>query len=126
MAGVRDPRGGLGDYFAVCPVLDHAFSTAGDYERSFVLSGKRYHHIIDPKTGYPAQGARSVTIYAKDATTADGLDDAVLIMGPEAGLKLIDSIPDAGAIIVDNQNKVYISSRLKKLVTIVHPPTRGI
>ncbi len=126
MAGVRDPRGPADDYFAVCPVLDHAFSTAGDYERGFVLDGRRYHHIIDPKTGYPATRARSVTIYARDATTADGLDDAVLIMGPEAGLKLIESIPGAGAIIVDNDNKVYVSNRIKDLVKIVHPPTPGI
>lgn len=127
MAGVRDPRSAApDDYFAVCPVVDHAFSTAGDYERSFVKDGKRYHHILDPRTGYPSSGARSVTVYAKDATTADGLDDAILILGPERGLQLIESIPDAGAIIVDANNKVIISKRLQKLVRIVHPPTPGI
>lgn len=127
MAGVRDPRSpDPGDYFAVCPVKDHAFSTAGDYERSFIKDGKRYHHILDPRTGYPAAGARSVTVFAKDATTADGLDDAILILGVEKGLALIESIPDAGAIIVDNDNKVHVSRRLQKLVRIVHPPTPGI
>ena len=127
MAGVRDPRSAApDDYFAVCPVVDHAFSTAGDYERSFVKDGKRYHHILDPRTGYPSSGARSVTVYAKDATTADGLDDAILILGPVRGLQLIESIPDAGAIIVDADSKVIISKRLQKLVRIVHPPTPGI
>jgi thiamine biosynthesis lipoprotein len=126
-AGVRDPRSPHpDDYFAVCPVQDHAFSTAGDYERSFVRDGKRYHHILDPRTGYPSTGARSVTIYAKDATTADGLDDAVLILGPQKGLQLVESLPDVGAIIVDGQNRVHISRRLKGLVQIVHPPTPGI
>ena len=67
-----------------------------------------------------------MTVYAKDATTADGLDDAILILGPERGLQLIESIPDAGAIIVDANNKVIISKRLQKLVHIVHPPTPGI
>jgi thiamine biosynthesis lipoprotein len=127
MAGVRDPRSANpNDYFAVCSIVDHAFSTAGDYERSFIKDGKRYHHILDPRTGYSAYGARSVTIYAKDATTADGLDDAVLILGPKKGLELIESLPDVGAIIVDGQNRVHISRRLEGRVKIVHPPTPGI
>lgn len=128
MSGVRDPRGPGDDYFAVCAVTDHAFSTAGDYERSFVLKGRRYHHIIDPRTGYPATGARSVTIYARDATTADGLDDAVLILGVPAGLALVERLKDqdVGAVIVDRQNRVHVSSRLKDLVRIVHQPTPGL
>jgi thiamine biosynthesis lipoprotein len=127
MAGVRDPRSAdPQDYFAVCPVLDHAFSTAGDYERSFIREGRRYHHILDPRTGYPATAARSVTIFAKDATTADGLDDAVLILGAERGLALIESIADAGAIIVDGDNRVHVSKRLTDRVRIVHPPSPGL
>lgn len=127
LAGIRDPRSPApDDFFAVCPVRDHAFSTAGDYERGFVKGGVRYHHILDPRTGYPARAARSVTVYAKDATTADGLDDAILIMGAERGLQLIESIPDAGAIIVDANNQVHISKRMQGLVRIVHPPTPGI
>lgn len=129
MAGVRDPRSpDPQDYFAVCPVIDHAFSTAGDYERAFIYpkDQKRYHHILDPRTGYPARAARSVTVYARDATTADGLDDAILILGAKRGLALIESIPDAGAIIVDGNNKVHVSSRLRSLVQIVHPPSDGI
>ncbi len=82
--GVRDPRGkDEDDAFGTLDVVDHAFSTAGDYERSFVKDGKRYHHIIDPRTGYPATASRSVTIWAKDAFTADAVDDAVFILGPE-------------------------------------------
>lgn len=129
MAGVRDPRSpDPSDYFAVCPIVDHAFSTAGDYERAFIYAKdkKRYHHILDPRTGYPARAARSVTVYAKDATVADGLDDAILILGVKRGLALIESIPEAGAIIVDDQNKVHVSSRLQKLVRVVHPPKDGV
>ncbi|RLB65551.1 MAG: FAD:protein FMN transferase [Deltaproteobacteria bacterium] len=124
--GVRDPRGSNGSYFAMLPVEDHAFSTAGDYERAFVKGGKRYHHIIDPRTGYPATASRSVTIWAKDALTADAIDDAVFILGPSEGLALVESLDDCGALIVDQNNKVWISKRLEGRVEIRHQPTGGI
>jgi len=126
IAGVRDPRGEAGVYFAEMPVTDHAFSTAGDYERSYVIAGKRFHHIIDPRTGYPATACRSVTIWAKDALTADALDDAVFILGPKQGLELVESIDEAGAIIVDADNRVWISRRLEGKVRVLRPPTDGI
>ena len=125
MAGVRDPRGADGSYFARMPVVDHAFSTAGDYERSFVLDGKRYHHIIDPRTGFPATASRSVTIWAKDAFTADALDDAVFILGVEKGMELVESIEDAGAVIVGADNRVHVSKRLKDKIVFDKPPTDG-
>jgi thiamine biosynthesis lipoprotein len=125
--GVRDPRGkDANDFFARLDVQDHAFSTAGDYERSFVRDGKRYHHIIDPRTGWPATASRSVTIWAKDAFTADSIDDAVFILGPEKGLALVESIDDCGAVIVDDKNKVWISKRLEGLVQVLRDPTDGI
>jgi thiamine biosynthesis lipoprotein len=126
IAGVRDPRGEGEAFFATMPVVDHAFSTAGDYERSYVVGGRRYHHIIDPRTGYPATASRSVTIWAKDALTADALDDAVFILGPEKGLALVESVDDAGAVIVDGANKVWISQRLAGAVKMLRPPTDGI
>lgn len=125
--GVRDPRGQhTNDYFALIEVEDHAFSTAGDYERAFVKDGKRYHHIIDPRTGYPATASRSVTIWAKDAFTADAIDDAVFILGPEKGMALVESIPDCGAVIVDASNKVWVSKRLEGKVKLLRPPTDGV
>jgi thiamine biosynthesis lipoprotein len=125
--GARDPRGhGPNDYFAFVEVEDHAFSTAGDYERSFVKDGVRYHHILDPRTGRPATASRSVTIWAKDAFTADAIDDAVFILGPEKGIALVDSIEGAGALIVDAKNKVRISKRLQGKVQILRQPTDGL
>ena len=125
--GVRDPRApGEGDFFALLEVEDHAFSTAGDYERGFIKNGKRYHHIIDPRTGYPATASRSVTIWARDAFTADAIDDAVFILGPEKGLALVESIEGAGAVIVDAHNKVWVSERLKDKLHQIRPPTDGI
>ncbi len=95
-AGVRDPRGPEGSYFAILHVSDHAFSTAGDYERSYIVGGKRYHHIIDPRTGFPATASRSVTIWAPTALLADAIDDAVFILGPDKGLALVESIAGRG------------------------------
>jgi thiamine biosynthesis lipoprotein len=124
--GVRDPRGsGPSDAFATVDVSDHAFSTAGDYERAFVKDGKRYHHIIDPRTGYPATACRSVTIWAKDAFTADAIDDAVFILGPEKGLALVESLDGVGAVIVDKDNRVWVSPRLEGKVTVFRPPTNA-
>jgi len=123
VSGIQDPRGAEGAFFAIIELQDHAFSTAGDYARAFFVGGKRYHHIIDPRTGYPATACRSVTVWAGDAFTADAIDDAVFILGPEKGLPLIESLPEVGAVIVDKNNKVWISERLKGKVHVLHPPT---
>jgi len=125
-AGVRDPRGPTGSLFATMTVSDHAFSTAGDYERAFIKGGKRYHHIIDPRSGYPATASRSVTIWAADALTADAIDDAVFILGPTKGLRLVESIKGCGAVIVDADNRVHISERLRGRVRVLHPPSAGL
>ncbi|HEX4338690.1 MAG TPA: FAD:protein FMN transferase [Polyangiaceae bacterium] len=123
VSGIQDPRADLGQFFAVIELENHAFSTAGDYARAFFVKGKRYHHIIDPRTGYPATACRSVTVWAEDAFTADALDDAVFILGPEKGLALIASQPGTGAVIVDKNDKVWVSERLKGKVHVLHPPT---
>ena len=126
MVGVRDPRGGPRDIIARMPIEDHAFSTAGDYERGFVLRGKRYHHIIDPKTGYPATASRGVTIFAPSAFLADGLDDAVFILGPKKGMRLVDSFPDCATVIVDAHNQVWMSKSLEGKLQRLAAPTDGI
>ena len=123
-AGIRDPRGPAP--FAVLPLTDHAFSTAGDYERAYVVDGKRYHHIIDPRTGRPATASRSVTIWAKTALLADEIDDAVFILGPERGLELVEKLDGVGAVIVDAHNHLWISERLRGLVRLTAAPSEGI
>ena len=125
-AGIRDPRGGdKNGYFALLPVSDHAFSTAGDYERSYIVDGKRYHHIIDPHTGFPATASRSVTIYAPTALLADEIDDAVFILGPKKGLELVESLDGVGAVIVDAKNNVWISKRLQGKLIVRGVPSDG-
>ena len=121
--GIQDPRGPGGDPFASVELVDATFSTSGDYERFFERDGVRYHHILDPDTGQPARLCRSVTIVARDATTADGLSTGVFILGPERGMALVERLPDVEAVIVTADNQVRISSGLRGRVTIRHPPT---
>ena len=110
--GIRDPRGARDATFALTELQDRTFSTAGDYERGFVKGGVRYHHILDPKTGFPTRGCRSVTVIAKDALTADAWDTTLLVMGPDKGLKLAEKLPDIEAVFVDAKNKVRVTSGL--------------
>jgi len=126
ISGIQDPRQVDGVFFATIELTDHAFSTAGDYARAYVVGKRRYHHIIDPHTGYPATASRSVTVWAEDATTADAIDDAVFIMGPEQGMKLAEATPGVGVVIVDKNNKVWISPRLKDKIHVTRQPTDGI
>ena len=125
-AGIRDPRGPESKWFAKLPLSDHAFSTAGDYERSYVVAGKRYHHIIDPRTGYPATASRSVTIWAPTALVADEIDDAVFILGPKKGLALVESLEGVGAVIVDAKNNLWVSKRLQGKLEVVGVPSEGL
>jgi thiamine biosynthesis lipoprotein len=122
--GIQDPRGP--SYFAATEVTDATFSTSGDYERSFVQGGVRYHHILDPDTGRPASLCRSVTVMARDAIVADGLSTGVFLLGPERGMALVERLPDVEAVIVDAKSRVTISSGLKDRVRILAPPTDGI
>lgn len=109
--GIQHPREKklLGEAY----VMNGAVATSGDYERFFEKDGKRYHHILDPKTGFPAWRSRSVTIIAKDPTLADGLSTAVFVMGPEKGMRLIEELPDVEGVIADEEGKVKISSGFK-------------
>jgi thiamine biosynthesis lipoprotein len=124
-SGVQDPRGPRGSFFATLEFSDHAFSTAGDYAQAYLVDGRRYHHIIDPRTGYPATACRSVTVWAEDAWTADALDDAVFVLGPEQGLALVETTPGVGAVIVDASNRIIVSQRLANRLTVLRQPTDG-
>ncbi len=94
-------------------VYSGAVATSGDYERFFEIGGKRYHHILDPRTGFPAEGTQSATVIAKDPTLADALSTAVFVMGPSAGMELIERLPDVEGVIVDSEGRVTKSSGFK-------------
>ena len=121
--GIRDPRGPADRIFAAMNLRDETFSTSGDYERYFIHDGHRYHHILDPDEGRPAQGCRSVTIVAKQAVLADALSTGVFVLGPQAGMALIEKLPDVEGVIVSDQNRVLVSSGLTARLERMLEPT---
>lgn len=124
--GIRDPRGQRDATFAVAAVKDMTFSTSGDYERSVIKDGVRYHHILDPATGNPAMRSRSVTVMARDALTADAWSTALFVMGHDKGMALVEKMPDLEAVFVDAGNQLHISSGLQGKVFVLRQPTAGI
>ena len=110
--GLQHPRKEK-EVLAVIRLKDQAIATSGDYQRYFIEEGKRYHHIINPKTGYPAQKCMGVTIFAPQATQADILATGIFILGPETGMKLIEFLEGVEGIIIDSQGKILLSSNLK-------------
>jgi len=109
--GVRNPRD-RSKNICVLPVSNLAGATSGDYERDRVVDGKRVHHIVGPRTGYPGTGCMSATVAANSALTADALATAVFVLGPEAGLALLEELPGVEGIIVDSEGKIRASTGL--------------
>lgn len=110
--GIQEPRD-ANALLAILPVANVAVATSGDYERFFIKEGKRYSHILDPDTGYPADQCQSVTIVAKRAYLADALATGVFVLGPSAGMQLVESLPDVEVLIVDRHGVASLSSGLR-------------
>lgn len=115
--GIRHPRQ-EGNMLAVIPLSSGAIATSGDYERMFEQEGQRYHHILDPDTGYPANRLISATVTASTATEADALSTALFVLGPERGLELVESLPGVEAILVTPRLEIIISSGLQGKVEL--------
>ena len=96
--------------FATFPLEDSAVETSGSYEKYVIFDGIRYSHIIDPRTGYPAKGVVSVSVFAKQTEIADALATGIFVMGVEVGLDLINQIKGIECIIVDDQGKIHSSN----------------
>ncbi|WP_299796454.1 FAD:protein FMN transferase [uncultured Maribacter sp.] len=102
-----DQKGGISSWI---PILESSVATTGG-DGNFILSGnEKYTHIINPKTGYPATGINSVSVFAKSAETSDALATSIFVMGLDAGLALINQLGDTEVIIVDNNNKMHKSN----------------
>ncbi len=113
--GIKDPRKPR-EHFASFEVKDRAVVTSGDYERFFMIGGKRYHHILDPRTGYPAKGLMSVTVVAPKATLADALATATFVLGPKKGFDFLRRFADTECILVTTEGRVIISAGLRDKV----------
>jgi thiamine biosynthesis lipoprotein len=112
--GVQHPRE-HDKTLTVLELSDKYISTSGDYERFVIREKKRYHHIIDPRTGKPSKGVISVTLVGDKGSIIDPLSKVPFILGPEEGLKIVRKF-GAEAIIVDEQGKVFMTDGIKNLM----------
>ena len=99
--------------FALLPLKQGAVVTSGDYEKFVNFNGVRYAHIINPKTGYPATGIISVSVFAPKAELADALATSVFVMGKEVGLNRIEQLPQVECIIIDEKGNITTSKNIK-------------
>ena len=95
--------------FATFPLEDSAVETSGNYEKYVIFNGIRYSHIIDPRTGYPAQGVVSVSVFAKQTEIADALATGIFVMGVEVGIDLVNQLKGVECIMVDDRGKIHSS-----------------
>ncbi len=114
--GIQDPRD-EDEIIDIIKVKDKAVATSGDYRRYFTLEGKRFSHIVNPKTGLTVQDVpMSVTIIGPDSTTTDALATGVFVLGPEEGMKLIENLPGVEGMIISEGMKKLTSEGWKKFL----------
>ena len=109
--GVADPNQRT-SIFSTFKITNKAVATSGNYEKFITINNKRYSHTIDPKTGYPISGIKSVTILAENAEIADALATPVTVMGIEVGMNFINQLKTIGCIIIDDNDKSYFSNNI--------------
>ena len=98
--------------FSYMNITDMAVATSGNYEKYITINGKKYSHTINPKTGLPVTGIKSVTIISPNAEIADAMATPVTIMGIKAGINLVNQIQQLACIIIDDNNKIYTSKNI--------------
>ena len=99
--------------FSTLEVTDLSVATSGNYEKFVMINGKKYSHTINPKTGFPVHGIKSVTVISPNAEISDALATPITILGTEKGLTLINQLKDIECIIIDDDNKFYYSEKIK-------------
>jgi thiamine biosynthesis lipoprotein len=99
--------------FSSLNVTDMAVATSGNYEKFVMIGGKKYSHTIDPKTGYPVTGIKSVTIISPNAEIADAMATPVMVMGISVGLDMINQMKNIECIIIDEHNEIYASNNIR-------------
>jgi FAD:protein FMN transferase len=98
--------------FSTLNITNTSIATSGNYEKFAVINGKRYSHTIDPKTGFPVSGIKSVTIICPNAEIADAMATPVMVMGIKAGLDLINQIKNIACIIIDDSDRIHTSKNI--------------
>ena len=98
--------------FAVLPISNAAVVTSGNYEKFVRFNGKRYSHIIDPRTGYPSSGIISASVFASSAELADALATSIFVMGSKVGLNRINQLPNIECIIIDEEGNIHTSNNI--------------
>jgi len=117
--GVQDPKSSRGDYLGIVEGGEMTVVTSGIYERFFEEGEKRYHHILDTRTGYPVDnGLVSVTIITGSSVDADGLSTSLFALGRERGMALAATLPGVNVVMIDTGGKVYLSPGASKLFTL--------
>jgi thiamine biosynthesis lipoprotein len=116
--GIQDPRASQ-KMMARVSVSNAAIATSGDYEKFFMYQGKRYHHIFNPRDGFPTEGCQSVTILCKEGMVADALATAVFVLGPEKGYSLCQKLEGVDCLIVDKEGKISLSPGLKDRISFI-------
>jgi thiamine biosynthesis lipoprotein len=115
--GIADPDShllaGTRQAFSYLTISNAAVATSGTYEKYALIGGKRYSHTIDPKTGYPVSGIKSVTIIAPNAELADALATPVMVMGVRVGLDLINQMKTIACVIIDDTDVIYTSKNIR-------------
>jgi thiamine biosynthesis lipoprotein len=110
--GIANPNS-TEQIFSYMNITDMAVATSGNYEKFIMIDGKKYSHTINPRTGLPVTGIKSVTIITSNAEIADAMATPVMIMGIHAGLDMINQIKNIEAIIIDDNNKMYTSKNIR-------------
>jgi thiamine biosynthesis lipoprotein len=98
---------------ALFPLNNSAVVTSGDYEKYIELEGRKFAHIIDPRTGYPTSGIISATVFAPKAELADALATSIFVMGINAGIDRINQLPNIECIIINDEGKIFTSANIK-------------
>lgn len=117
--GIQVPGGQRGTFLGVVSVTDSSVVSSGVYERYIDVEGTRYHHILDPFTGYPVRNSlTSVSIVSQESIDGDALSTAVFCLGPLQGLALVDSLDAVEAVLVTKDNKLIASERFQPIFTL--------
>ncbi len=109
--GIADPDSAKHP-FSYLEISNMAIATSGNYEKFVMIGGKKYSHTIDPKTGLPVRGIKSVTVISPNAEIADAMATPIMIMGIKVGLHMVNQVKGLACIIIDDEGKVYHSKNI--------------